>query len=154
MSQYRRYRVNGATYFFTVNLAQRHSQLLVQNVGILREAYRKMVLESPLQVDAFVVLPDHIHAIWTLPQGDHDYSSRWRKFKARFSHAVPTQPRTSFSKQRKRERGIWQRRFWEHMIRDEDEFAALMTYCQENPVKHGFVADARDWPYSSFNRRA
>lgn len=152
MSCYRRIRVPGATYFFTVNLARRGSSLLIDHVDDLRRAYGAMMMEAPVQSEAMVVLPDHIHAIWTLPQGDHDYSDRWRRIKARFTRAIGQPAPRSASKQIKREAGIWQRRFWEHTIRGEEDFRQHLAYCWANPVKHGLVEVAADWPYSSIHR--
>ncbi len=154
MSHYKRLRVAGATYFFTVNLADRGQSLLVDRINTLRWAYAKTHAEHPIHCDAMVILPDHLHAIWTMPQGDSDFSVRWRKIKARFSAAIAEDFPRSDSKVIKRERGIWQRRFWEHMVRNADEYSTLMRHCRENPVKHGLVARAEDWAFSSFNRMA
>lgn len=159
MPNYRRARVSGASYFFTVNLASRRSDLLVTHIHELRAAYAATIQDMPVICDAMVVLPDHLHAVWTLPLGDCDFSERWRKIKHRFSRTLggavgrtahPTA--LSASKRAKRERGIWQRRFWEHVIRDEADYAAHVAYCWGNPVKHGFVEHAVDWPYSSLHR--
>jgi putative transposase len=127
----------------------------------LRVAYGDVVAEHPLRTEAIVVMPDHLHAVWTLPEGDSDFSTRWKKIKTRFSKSVvrggnngglaPTL-RASASKRAKGEVGLWQRRFWEHTIRDEADFAAHVAYCHFNPVKHGFVERAEDWPYSSVHR--
>jgi putative transposase len=99
-----------------------------------------------------VVLPDHLHAVWTLPEADSDFSTRWRLIKSRFSRALGATGHRSASMLAKNERGIWQRRFWEHHIRDEADFAAHVRYCWGNPVKHGLVERAVDWPYSSIHR--
>jgi putative transposase len=152
MSNYCRLRVPGATWFFTVNLADRGRTTLTDNIRILRAAYRVTVAEHPVFCDAMVVMPDHLHAVWTLPQGDADYSVRWRKIKGRFTHAVGRCGDRDPSKEYKRDGGVWQRRFWEHLVRDEDEYARAMRYVIGNPVKHGFVERAEDWPYSSVHR--
>ncbi len=152
MSNYRRFRVEGATYFFTVNLAQRDGTLLTDHIDHLRIAYAQTRLEHPFRCDAIVVLPDHLHAVWTLPAGDADFSERWRKIKARFSRALGGDYMRSPSKVNKRENGLWQRRFWEHCIRDEADFRAHVAYCWSNPVKRGYVERAVDWPYSSVHR--
>lgn len=152
MSIYRRLRIPGATYFFTVNLARRGDATLVDHVDVLRRAYAATHCEQPFKTDAIVILPDHLHAVWTLPPGDTDFSGRWRKIKARFSHALGKRPPRSLSKVRKREVGVWQRRFWEHCIRDEAEYRAHVAYCWGNPVKHGYVKRAVDWPHSSIHR--
>jgi putative transposase len=152
MSAYRRLRVPGTSYFFTVNLQDRGSDVLVRHIDILRRAWADTLAEHPFRCDAAVILPDHLHAVWTLPPGDSDFSSRWRKIKARFTHATGLSCQRSASKLRKREAGLWQRRFWEHAIRDADDHAAHVGYCRENPVKHGLVAHAEDWPFSSVHR--
>ncbi|MEE9387591.1 MAG: transposase [Paracoccaceae bacterium] len=151
MSKYLRNRQRGGTYFFTVNLAQRGGTALVDNIQTLRGAFRDTIAEHPLHCDAIVVLPDHLHAVWTLPKGDANYSERWRKIKARFSNAVGARHR-SLSKHTKRERGVWQRRFWEHTIRDQDDFQTHVQYCWADPVKHGFVKQPGEWEYSSIHR--
>ncbi|WP_299609539.1 transposase [uncultured Tateyamaria sp.] len=152
MSSYRRFRVDGATYFFTVNLADRSSDMLVDHIDHFRIAYARTWEEHPFRCDAMVVLPDHVHAVWTLPRGDTGYSERWRKIKARFSHALGGVYARSQSKEIKREVGVWQRRFWEHCIRDEADYRAHVAYCWSNPVKHGYVERAVEWPYSSIHR--
>ena len=99
-----------------------------------------------------VVLPDHLHAVWTMPEGDRDFSTRWRLIKSTFSRNLAVGESISASRAAKRERGIWQRRYWEHTIRDERDYAAHIDYCHLNPYKHGLVQRVRDWPYSSFHR--
>lgn len=151
MSSYLRPRQTGATVFFTVNLAHRGGGLLVDRVAELREAVMRTILAHPFMINAWVVLPDHMHCIWTLSPGDADYSKRWQVIKARFSRQMPYVARRA-SHVARREHGIWQRRFWEHHIRDEADYAAHLAYCWNNPVKHGLVEHARDWPYSSYHR--
>lgn len=153
MTNYRRLRVPGGTYFFTVCLEDRRSTALTDSVDVLRHAYARTVSELPVACEAIVVLPNHLHAIWTLPDGDADFSERWRRIKARFSHALDqTHPRSA-SKIRKRERGLWQRRFWEHWIRTPESLGAAIEYCWQNPVKHGLVSQPEEWHLSSFHRR-
>ncbi len=159
MSNYRRAAVPGAVCFFTVALADRRSRVLVEHVDALRAAFVATAREHPMRVDAMVVLPDHLHAVWRLPEGDADFPLRWRKLKSRFTRAVgcrvgdlPTTWRRSESKVRKGERGLWQRRYWEHMIRDAEDWRRHVEYCWFNPVKHGLVDAVRDWPLSSFHR--
>lgn len=164
MPNYRRPRIAGATVFFTVTLAQRGGALLVDEIGMLREAVQVTRARRPFGIDAWVVLPDHLHAVWTLPAGDANYSDRWGAIKARFSkHArragfVPPPPvgaengGVNPALRRKGEVGLWQPRFWEHHIRDRADYDAHVRYCWGNPVKHGFVARAVDWPYSSIHR--
>ena len=150
MTAYHRLRLPGATYFFTVCLEQRGATTLVDHIQSLRLAYAVTVREFPMTCHAMVVLPDHLHAVWSEPDGEVQFSERWRRIKARFSHAIPEQGAERPSLSAKRERGIWQRRFWEHAIRDETEFHAALAYCRDNPLKHGLVADPMQWPYSSF----
>ena len=152
MTEYRRFFVPGGTYFFTVNLADRSRCLLVEHVARLRAAVAQTRREHPFAFDAVVILPDHLHAVWTLPPGDMDFSVRWRKIKARFARGVPRTEWRSSSRAGKGERGIWQRRFWEHAIRDEDDFRRHLDYVHYNPVKHGHLRTVADWPYSSFHR--
>lgn len=151
MANYIRPKVTGASIFFTVALAERGSGLLVHHVDLLRDAVRRTRAERPFAIDAFVVLPDHLHAVLTLPAGDGDFSTRWRVIKARFSMGVPRGPLRP-SHARRGERGIWQRRFWEHHIRDEQDLQAHLRYCWTNPVRHGLVERPEDWPFSSVHR--
>ena len=152
MVDYRRNRVPGGTYFFTVNLLDRRSCLLVEHIDWLREAVRAVKCRRPFEIDAWVVLPDHLHAVWTLPEGDADYSGRWRSIKIAFAKGLPKTERRSAVRLNKGERGIWQRRFWEHTIRDDADYSAHVDYVHVNPLKHGLVERLADWPYSSFHR--
>lgn len=152
MTAYRRPNVPGATFFFTVNLAQRHkNQLLVENIDLLREMFRDVKARRPFFIDAIVVLPEHLHTIWTLPEGDADFKTRWSLIKAGFSRHIPLGERRSESRVKRGERGIWQRRYWEHVIRDEQDFERHVDYIHWNPVKHGWVKRVADWPHSSFH---
>jgi putative transposase len=148
---YRRNRVPGGTCFFTATLRDRGSTLLIDHVAALRETYARVARERPFRTDAIVVLPDHIHAIWTLPEGDDDYSARWRAIKAGF---VRNLVRAGFPVRRnpRGEADIWQRRFWKRTMRDETDYATHCDYIHYNPVKHGFVAGAAEWAHSSFRR--
>jgi putative transposase len=152
MTSYRRNFIAGGSFFFTVNLSDRRLCLLTDHVDGLRAAFRETRLRHPFTIDAMVVLPDHLHAIWTLPEGDADFARRWRLIKSTFSRNLPMGEAISQSRLTKGERGIWQRRFWEHTIRDEDDFARHVDYIHINPVKHRLVTRVRDWPYSSFHR--
>jgi putative transposase len=152
MPNYRRAFVPGGSWFFTVNLLERRQTLLVDHIAILRDAVATTRQKHPFAIDAFVVLPDHIHAIWTLPPDDADFSTRRRLIKSRFAKALPKRERLSSVRVARNERGIWQRRFWEHLIRDEADYARHVEYCYINPVKHGLVTRVRDWPHSSFHR--
>ena len=152
MPNYRRAFVPGGCWFFTVNLLERRQTLLVDHVGALRDAVAQVRQRYPFEINAFVVLPDHMHAVWTLPPADADFSTRWRLIKTRFARALPKRERLSAVRKARGERGIWQRRFWEHLIRDEADYGRHIEYCHINPVKHGLVARVRDWPHSSFHR--
>ena len=153
MPDYRRYRLPGGTYFFTVNLLQRYpNDLLVRHIDILRSEVRAVREKRPFVIDAWVVLPDHLHCVWTLPPGDDDFTNRWRLIKQGFSKALPITERRSAVRMARGERGIWQRRFWEHAIRNETDYAAHIDYCHINPFKHGYVQRFADWPYSTFHR--
>ena len=152
MVRYRRNFIPGGSFFFTVNLAERRLRLLTENIEALRAAFRKTRAAHPFIIEAMVVLPDHLHTIWNLPDDDSDYATRWRLIKSRFSRALPKIERVSVSRRDKAERGIWQRRYWEHSLRDEGDFARHMDYIHINPVKHGCVTRVQDWPHSSFHR--
>jgi len=151
MTNYRRNRVEGGVYFFTVAIARRHLDLLVQHIELLKAALREEEKFAPFINLGFAVLPDHLHAVWRLPKGDADYSNRWRRIKTRFSRALPRGEIVSDSRIAKGERGLWQRRFWEHTIRDEEDLRRHLDYVHYNPVKHGFVSRAADWPPSTFH---
>ncbi len=150
--RYRRADMAGGTYFFTVNLADHERRLLVNHVDVLRKAMQNVKSTHPFQLDAMVILPDHLHALWTLPAGDRDFPMRWMLIKSGFSRQIPKDERRSDSRQAKGERGIWQRRYWEHLIRDDRDFARHVDYIHYNPVKHHHVIRVADWPYSSFHR--
>jgi putative transposase len=148
MPDYRRNRVPGGTYFFTINLRDRRSDLLVVEIAALRDAVRTELARRPFHIDAWVVLPDHMHCQWTLPEGDADFSGRMRDIKAGFTRRIARQAERTIGTLRQRESGIWQRRFWQHTIRDERDYAAHMDDIHVNPVKHGLVKEARGWEYS------
>lgn len=152
MPWYRRLYTPGGTYFFTVTLADRSATTLTDEIELLRSVYASVTKQHPVQCDAMVILRDHIHAVWTLPDGDSDFPTRWRKVKALFSRHCAARGTASRSMARKGEKGIWQRRFWEHAIRDERDFRAHVEYCHFNPVKHGLVERPEDWPYSTIHR--
>lgn len=151
MSVYIRPRIPGATLFFTVNLADRRSDLLTREIDALRDVVRTTMKERPVQIDAWVVLPDHMHRVRTLPPGDADYTNRWRIIKPRFARAMPASHRRP-SHARRREHGLWQRRFWEHHLRDQTDWEKHVAYCWHNPVKHRLVEEPEDWTYSSWHR--
>ena len=153
MPDYRRAWHPGGTYFFTVNLLQRHgNDLLTQHVDVLREVVRSVRKRHPFRIHGWVVLPDHLHCVIELPPQDADFATRWRLIKTGFSKALPRTERLSKVRAARGERGIWQRRYWEHLIRDEADFRAHMDYVHINPLKHGLVKRVADWPYSTFHR--
>ncbi len=152
MPNYRRARVPGGTFFFTVNLLERRRALLVDHIDALRTAFRHARDARPFDILAIAVLPDHLHCVWCLPEGDDDNATRWRHIKTLFSRALPPGERLSARRRLKAERGIWQRRYWAHLIHDEADLRAHMDYVHINPFKHGLVARVADWPYSSFHR--
>lgn len=145
---YRRRRIPGGSYFFTVTTQDRQP-LLIQHYERLLRAFVQVQTRHPFELDAWVVLPDHLHAMWTLPTGDSDFSLRWMRIKSLFSHGLEGGIPCA-SKVRKRERGIWQRRFWEHAIRDEADWNAHMDFIHYDPVKHGLVRHPAEWPFSTF----
>lgn len=153
MSHYRGSLIAGGTYFFTVTLADRRSSLLTDEVERLRRVYAATTRHLPFETLAICVLPDHLHALWVLPPDDHDYPRRWAQIKAAFSRGLPASHTRTSSKVAKREKGIWQRRYWEHQIRDEQDLERHADYIHFNPVKHGLVSRVQDWPYSSFHRQ-
>ena len=151
MSNYIRPRRPGASLFLTITIADRRATTLVDRIEALRKAVRATHRARPFHIYAWVVLPDHMHCVWTLPEGDNPYAARVQSIKARFSREVPAGHRRA-SHMARREKGIWQRRFWEHHIRNERDHHNHIAYCWHNPIKHGLVEDIRDWPYSSWHR--
>ncbi|MBX9826999.1 MAG: transposase [Xanthobacteraceae bacterium] len=151
MPYYRRLKVEGGAFFFTVTLADRSGDLLIRHVDRLRSIYRSVQTERRFETIAICILPDHLHAIWSLPRNDTDFAHRWNLIKGGFSRGLPALPRSP-SKVAKREKGIWQRRYWEHAVRDDEDLARHIDYIHFNPVKHGRVTQARDWPHSSFHQ--
>ncbi len=153
MTEYRRAHVPGASWFFTVNLAERKgNRLLADQIDLLRRAFEYTKERHSFRMDAVVIMPDHLHCIWTLPPNDSDFSLRWNMLKGYFSRHIEMGERISSSRKTRGERGIWQRRFWEHLLRDQTDFNRHVDYIHWNPVKHGWVKQVREWPYSSFHR--
>ena len=135
-----------------MNLAERQeNQLLIEKIDLLLASFESVGLRHPFRQEAFVIMPDHLHSIWTLPPDDTDFSIRWSQIKGQFSRGIEKMERVSQSRMKRRERGIWQRRFWEHLIRDDEDFNRHVDYIHWNPVKHGWVSRVIDWPYSSFH---
>ena len=139
--EYRRSRATGGTFFFTVNLNDRSATLLVDHIDSLRAAIGQVKAR-----------PDHLHAVWHLPEDDGDYPLRWGLIKAAFSRQLPPLETVQLSRRLKRERGVWQRRYWEHQIHDEQDLQRHLEYIHFNPVKHGHARSAVEWPYSSIHR--
>jgi putative transposase len=153
MVQYRRNFVPGGLFFFTVTLEDRRSSALVEHVASLRAAFRKTRVERPFAVDAIVILPDHLHAIMTLPPGDSDFSDRWRRIKGAFTRIIVAAG-VPVTRDHRGEYSLWQKRFWEHTIRDDGDFERCADYIHFNPVKHGLVSSPAAWPFSSLHRYA
>jgi putative transposase len=145
MPNYRRAWIPGGTFFFMVALADRRQSLLVSHIASLRQAFLTVRCRHTFDIRAIVVLPEHLHAIWTLPPGDCDFAMRWKLIKERFS--------SEMRRVHPGHRQIWQQRYWEHAIRDERDFDVHVDYVHGNPVKHGLVQDSSQWPYSSIHRR-
>ncbi len=150
MMEYRRFYKPGAWYFFTV-VTEKRNPLLIDHVDRLRDVFRLCVERYPFDIEAIVVLPDQLHTLWKLPEGDDDFSTRWIVIKRKFSSGLQS-VEVSASKANKREKGIWQRRFWEHYIRDEEDWRRHMDYIHYNPVKHGYVSRPEDWQYGSYKQ--
>jgi putative transposase len=157
MPDYRRWYVPGGTFFFTVVTLSRRP-ILVSDVArcCLREAIAEVQLKWSFDLVAIVLLPDHLHTVWTLPPGDTRYPIRWKRIKEEFTRrymkAGGAEIAPSLSRSRHSERGIWQRRYWEHSVRDEEDLERCVDYVHWNPRKHGYAANARDWLWSSFHR--
>ena len=156
MPNYRRAKDAGATYFFTICTHRRQPLLTQEPFRIaLRQAIERTRIARPFTIDAWVLLPDHLHCLWTLPAVDGDFSARWAMIKQYTSklcreHLAPRCPPAS--RHKRHELGLWQRRFWEHRIRDEDDFRRHIDYIHWNPLKHGYVQRVVDWPHSTFHR--
>ena len=150
---YRRSKEAGVCYFFTLVTYQRQPLLVEKNINRLRLAFKREMQKRPFTIDAIVILPDHLHTLWVLPENDNDFSTRWSNIKRFFSIGCEqSSSKISNSRQKKREKYIWQRRFWEHTIRDQQDWQKHMDYIHYNPVKHGYVNSPADWQYSSFRK--
>ncbi|MEO1341537.1 MAG: transposase [Cyanobacteria bacterium J06635_13] len=152
--EYCRAKSPGSSYFFTLVTHNRRPFLCQpENIDLLRDSFRQVQRQHPFKIDAIAILPDHLHCIWTLPPLDADFSTRWRLVKSWFSRRCQQQYRgkISASRQHKQEQAIWQRRFWEHLIRDEEDYRCHVDYIHYNPVRHNLVAKVEDWQYSSFH---
>ncbi|MCW5589053.1 MAG: transposase [Legionellales bacterium] len=151
MVNFRRFYIEGGCYFFTVTLKNRKSRLLIEKIGLLRQAFQQVKQENPFTVEAIVILPDHFHTIWKLPEQDTNYSDRMRKIKSYFTLNLKKSGIIISCNQRA-EHQLWQRRFWEHTIFDETDYEEHVNYIHYNPVKHGWVNEVNQWPYSSFHQ--
>ena len=157
MTNYRRAQFEGGYYFFTVVTYQRRAFLTGERArACLREVWEETKRRSYFDVVALCLLPDHLHCVWKLPDGDYDFSQRWSRIKAGFTRRYLCSGGNEYgqgpSRTRKRERGIWQRRFWEHQIRNEKDLQRHVDYIHYNPVKHGLVEQVEDWPWSTYHR--
>ncbi len=139
----------GGCYFFTVTLKNRKASTLTDNIQLLRHAFREELNKRPFVIDSIVVLPEHLHTVWTLPENDSDYSGRWRAIKSSFTKALNKAGKAG-AKNNRSEYDVWQKRFWEHMIRDETDYFRHLDYIHYNPVKHGLVQSAAHWQYFLF----
>lgn len=151
MVNYRRNYVPGASYFFTVTLHDRRSDYLIRYVDLLRQSIRDIRSKKPFEIDAIVILPEHLHTIWRLPENDSDFSGRWKAIKSKFTRLVK-QYDASLVPNLKGEYDLWQKRFWEHTIQNQIDYQKHVDYIHYNPIKHGMVKQLNDWPYSSFHR--
>ena len=157
MTKYRRADCPGGYYFFTV-VAYKRRPILVGPLArdCLREAITEVRQKQDFEVVAWCLLPDHLHCIWKLPVGDKDFSGRWAGIKSRFTRKYlaggGVELEQTASRRNRRERGVWQRRFWEHQIRDEDDLQVHINYIHYNPVKHELVTKVEDWPFSTYHR--
>jgi len=153
MTNYRRFYSKGGTYFFTVVTQERRPIFSTEeNIQKLRDAFKAVMKKRPFRIEAIVILPDHIHCIWALPRDDSDFSNRWKEIKYCFSMSYISSFLNAYSKRKKNEKGLWQRRFWEHLIRDQEDYNRHFDYIHYNPVKHKLTERAVDWPYSTFRR--
>ena len=153
--EYRRAKIEGGTFFFTVVTQNRRKFLCdEENIVLLRKIFKRVMQQHSFTIDAIAILPEHLHCIWTLPLNDDDFSTRWSLIKGGFSRLCHPKykGKISASRQHKKEQGVWQRRFWEHQIRDEADFNYHVDYIHYNPVRHGYVKAPKDWKYSSFHR--
>lgn len=157
MPNYRRYWIRGGTYFFTIK-TEFNAPIFANpdHIRLLGIVFREMIERWPVEIPAIVLLPDHLHTLWTLPNGDTNYPTRWawlkKEFTQRYLESGGSEQRVSSSRQRNRRRGVWQRRYWEHAIRDEQDFENHFDYIHWNPVKHGYAISPSEWPHSSFHR--
>ena len=151
---YRRVYIEGGSYFFTVVTEKRRKLFADENnIKLLRTAFKTVMKRRPFIIDAAVILPDHLHFIWTLPKNDSDYSTRWQLIKTAFTKQFPNKFIVqNTNRKKKKQQDIWQQRGWEHYLRDEQDFQNHINYIHYNPVKHNYVIRPSDWQYSSIHR--
>lgn len=154
MSEYRRRRAPGGTYFFTACLADRRAQLLIERIGLLRDVVRLTRKRMPFTIDCAVVLPAEMHMIWTMPEGDDDYPARWRLLKSTFSRHVRSEMADPPPTDHRGDAELWQRRYWEHLIRDDADHVSHRAFILMAPVRAGLVTRPEDWPFSSIHQKA
>jgi len=142
----------GGSFFFTLNLNDPAATLLTEHIGLLRAALRQVKAQHPFDILAMVVLPDHLHALWRLPADDEDYGRRWDLIKVGFASRLPPLATVQLSRRLRRERGLWQRRYWTQRMKDEHDLQRHLDYIHRNPVQHGYARSPLDWPYSSIHR--
>ncbi|MCF7529229.1 REP-associated tyrosine transposase [Neisseria lisongii] len=154
MPNYRRDFVQGGVYFFTIALQDRTKDFLVRYIDKLRETYQETLYHYPFETIAICILPEHLHLIMQLPEKDNNFSRRIQVLKTNFSKRLPKECQGNFNQSREKrgELGIWQRRFWEHRIKDDEDLSKHIDYIYYNPVKHGYVQNVKSWLYSSFHR--
>jgi putative transposase len=150
MVHYRRVKISGGMYFFTVTLKDRRSSFLIDYIDHLKSAMHEVKSSWPYKIKALVVLPDHLHTIWELPENDHNYECRWRLIKRFFTKKLIKEG-IKLDKNLRGEYNLWQSRFWEHLIRNDQDYKAHIDYIHFNPMKHGLVKRVIDWPHSTFH---
>lgn len=146
MPNYRRIFIPGQQYFFTVNLQDRRSKLLTEHVDLFRQAYSSVLKSHPVETLAICILPNHLHCLWQMPEGDSNYAQRWRLTKGNFTRSLRKSGAIGDNQK------VWQNRYWEHHIRDDKDFNNHMDYIHANPVTHGYVSDVEEWPFSSWHK--
>jgi len=151
MVNYRRVYIEGGTYFFTVTLKNRQLNYLTDYIDLLRDSFAYVKNQHPFEIIAIVVLPEHLHCLWQLPDGDDNYAGRWRAIKSRFTRLLIKSGVTLYKNDRG-EYDLWQHRYWEHTIGNESDLLHHINYIHYNPVKHGYVLSVKDWPFSSFHQ--
>ena len=151
MVRYQRAQAAGGTFFFTVTLARRQSDVLTAGIKLLRQSLRRIHQQRPFVIDAIVIRPEHLHTIWKLPAGDTDYATCWQPIETDFTRQIGATGDCS-PRHANGEPALWQRRYWKHQIRDDTDYQKHIDYIHFNPVRHGYARHVADWPYSAFHR--